>query len=147
MGVGDRMTAVRIVIDDSELADVCAALGRDIVPVSTKRTAAPVEAFAPNTGNADLDAFMRAARERVGAPKPRKIAPLPKFPYGIPAKMTSNDRYILARFNESAVSAWERMGHEVIVDRLPAAPGASHEGYVVAADGRNVRVLPLGVTA
>lgn len=146
MGVGDRMTAVRIVIDDSELAAVCAALGRDIVPVSTKRTAAPVEAFAPNTGNADLDAFMRAARERVGAPKPRKIAPLPKFPYGLGGKMTANQRWDLQRFNEAAVRAWKERGHVVVLERMPTRPGQEWT-ETIALDGRNVRVLPLGVTA
>jgi hypothetical protein len=138
-----------IEVSEAELEVVRLALGRMLEPkpVRARKTAAPVitaPVFA--TGDDRLDVFMRdhwrpsdaaaaAKRAAAGIPAPAK------FPFGL-KRMTDNQRKEALRFSDMAVKAWQRLGHEVIVDRL--------EGQSTpypAVDGHNVRVLPLGASA
>lgn len=127
-------------VSAAELEVVALALGRTLSPkrVAAKRAVFD-EPFYASTGNAGLDAWMAASRARVGAPKPERAAPAPRFPYGLGRKMTEHHRGELARFNETALKAWRGLGYEVEVSRVEG----SRDRGEPALDGRNVRVVGL----
>lgn len=90
-----------------------------------------------NTGNPEVDAFMRRTwkpSDAVAAEK-RRTAGMPKPAPLKPRKWTDNERRMLGAFNEMAVRLWRERGHVVII-----------EGGVIMGDASNVRVLPLGVS-
>lgn len=113
--------------------DVLLGLAYDFGAASKTRAAAKpkAEPFEPATGNPELDAWMAASRERLGAPKAPRAATLPRFPYGIPKRLSISDRYAIANFNHAAITAWSRLGFEIEVKGKPAV------------DGHNVRVVGL----
>lgn len=144
------MSEVTLTIDEADLDGASDALSAWGIVFTVKRparrTAAPVVVFAPNTGDVALDEWMRAhwrPADTVAAAKRRE---LPK-PSKLPAKMTNVERGRVRAFNARAIQAWRDAGHEVIIERLPRNPNDPSNYDYVALDGRNVRVLPLGVTS
>jgi hypothetical protein len=125
------MPTIRIIIDESELATISAALGREVRPVSVQRKAPTASLAAPviDTGDAALDAWMHRQYEHGVRPYVAKPAPKPA-PLK-PRKWTDRDHWLLTQFNEAAVMFWRARGHEVIIT-----------GGSIDDNGANVRVLP-----
>jgi hypothetical protein len=92
------------------------------------------------TSTPELEAWMGRKRTPGFAPRPFASPAASK-----PRKATTAQRQDIQRFAEEAVMAWERLGHVVIVE--PGTDSAGKPSTAVALDWRNVRVLPLGVTA
>lgn len=150
--MSDNVKRYTIEVSATELEVVSLALGRmpDAKPVRAKKApAAAPEPFTPDTGDAALDAFMRRARERCGAPKPRRKPPVPKFPHGC-RPMTSAQRVEAGDFARQAVTMWRERGHVVLIEpveiltRLEGGQAGYRQTETPLADFSNVRVLPLG---
>lgn len=130
------MANFAITVTEAELALIATVIDRELKP---RRVAAPkvtLEPFHPHTGDARLDAWMRASRDRRGAPKPPRAVPAPAFPYGLKV-MDKNQRREAINFANDAVTAWRKLGYEVVVSKIEHS---RYEGEV-AIDWRNVRVL------
>jgi len=87
-----------------------------------------------------LEAWLDRRRTRGFTPRPFTSPAASK-----PKKATPAQREGIQRFAEDAVRAWERLGHVVIVE--PGVNAVGKPSTAVALDWRNVRVLPLGVSA
>lgn len=129
------MPIFTIEVSGAELEVITLAIGRmpDAKPVRA-RAGKYVEPFHPDTGDSRLDAFMRASRQRRGAPKAAPTPRVPAFPFGL-KRMTRTDRELVHRFNEDAIRAWRALGYTVTIDRLPGDSTPR-----VAIDGRNVTI-------
>lgn len=105
-------------------------------PRAPKLAESAAETFAPDTGDAALDAFMMRSRARTGPPKPPRATPAPRFPFGLRAMNKTQTREV-AEFNVAAAQAWQRLGYRVVTVDTPGEqfPGAH------ALDWRNVRVI------
>lgn len=133
------MSAYTVTLTEAELAVVALALGRMLSPKLVKPRAVAATPLEISTGNDALDAFMRkswrasdtvkaAARAAAHVVKPTPLKP---------KKWSVADHVAVAEFNEAAVDAWRRLGHEVIV---------SGRGGMDR-NGANVTILALGATA
>jgi len=120
----------RVELTATELSDVRELLDREL-PATAVRPRAPklaesaAEMFAPDTGDAALDAFMMRSRARTGPPKPPRATPAPRFPFGLRAMNKAQTREV-AEFNVAAVQAWQRLGYRVVTVDTPGEqfPGA-----------------------
>ena len=88
----------------------------------------------------ELEAWLERKRTLNFTPRPF-ASPAPSKP----KKATPAQREGIQRFADDAVAAWRRLGHVVIVE--PGTDSAGRPSTAVALDWRNVRVLPLGVSA
>lgn len=108
-------------------------------PARRASTRDAVEPFVPDTGDPDLDAWMRAHWSPADAAAAAKRAaahivnPRPLRP----VRWTRDERATLGVFNSYAVRFWMDRGHEVIITG----------GQGIMGDGSNVTVKPLGVSA
>jgi hypothetical protein len=107
------MTNYTITVSGAELAIVRRVLGRmtdakEVKPRAVK-PATFADDFRPNTGDQDLDRFMRASRAKMGPPKPKRAAPQARYPFGLKA-MTSAQRRDAEEFESAAIKAWARLG-------------------------------------
>lgn len=119
-----------ITVSQAELEVISLAIGRmpDAKPV--RERSAPLHRPVASTGDAELDAWMNRQYARGVKPYVKKPPPAPRLLK--PRKWSDRELQMLDSFNEKAVSAWRRLGHEVIV-----------KGNRVDRDGSNVTVLPL----
>ncbi len=145
----ERLALVRAFLDEaftlrdaaSFLAGYRAAVAATPQPKErpSRAASAAVGPFAPDTGDRDLDAWMLANRSRRGAPKPRRVSPSPRLPFGL-KKLTDGQRLDVLAWNDTAIRSWRSRGYNVTV--VPV-DGASANSHAVALDGRNVSVVGL----
>ena len=133
------MSTYTITVSGAELDVIRLAIGRMVTPIPVQVKRATVSHIAPyfDSGDSALDAFMASRwtpADRAAALKRQALPALPKL--SKPRKRSTADVQSIAAFNRQAIGFWERAGHVVTIT-----------GNLPDADGSNVHVLPLGISA